>query len=98
MAYSRWEASQQRRARPFMPQRMPTLIPAAELARITCDVRAGDGVDHETAVRLLEHIEILVGVVRNQASRREDVDPGVVHARVESRTPDLPESVGRTNR
>jgi len=74
-------------------RRAPALIPPAELARITCDVRAGDGLDHETAVRLLEHLEIVSGVLRAQAQRAAEA--GVVHAEVHSRVPDDPASVGR---
>lgn len=33
--------------------------------------------------------------VRAKEETRDLSDPGIVHARVESRTPDLPESVGR---
>lgn len=78
--------------RTFAPRPTPRLLTPAELARITCDVRAGDGLDNAEARRLLDHITVLKTALGWQESR---IEPGQVGAVVESRVPDDPAEIGR---
>ena len=73
----------------FISRRAQRLMPPAELARITCDVRA-DG--DERAQRLLDEIKLLREALSWQASR---VEPGQVGAVVTSRVPDDPAEIER---
>lgn len=77
------------------PRIAPAVLMPLDVAAIECQLRSGIAPDLETAVRMMATIRSLEQIVRRQAQRVEDVAPGTVAARVESRVPDLPDSVGR---
>lgn len=74
-----------------------TLVMPDELAALRCDLRSGILPDAETVGRLLYTIEGLQKAMTLQAGRIADdlVQPGQVHAIVDSRVPELPETIGR---
>jgi hypothetical protein len=79
-------------ARTFTPK--PAALSGAELAAVRCDVRAGDGLDHAMAERLLLTIDEYHQALLAKANRLE-VEPGQIGARVTSQVPGIPEEIGR---
>jgi hypothetical protein len=77
------------------PRVAPAVLLPADLAAIDCQLRSGIAPDLDTAERMVETIKSLQRMVIVRDQRAEDVAPGTVAAVVESRVPDLPESVGR---
>jgi hypothetical protein len=78
-------------ARTFTPK--PAALSGAELAAVRCDVRAGDGLSHAMAERLLVTIDEYHQALLMRDSR---VEPGQVGAEVTSRVPGDPREIGRS--